>query len=356
MKIDLHRRDIEHLKKIVPRDAYFGGRTNAVKLYYKCRGAERIHYMDITSMYPYVMSDPQYYFPVGLPTVLRRDRDVLLPLDEVFGLIKCEIEPPKKLYLPVLPERSKTGKVLFHNNNMVGTWTSVEVQKAVSIGYKIIQIYEQHHFPQKSNELFREYNEMFFDIKRQAKADGNKGREAIAKMCINGPTGKWGYNAAKQKGTRIVTKTDEFFEYFFGSWNHVSINVINTEVALASVEENDEYTEHAKSNVYISAFITGYSRLKLYNEALEPLSEKVLYFDTDSVIYVSPHGEHLIPCDTTGAGLWTSEADPEDYFTEFVSAGPKTYALKLFSGKKNIAKSKGSVCITLTRKYLIWKL
>jgi hypothetical protein len=75
---------------------------------------------------------------------------------------------------------------------------------------------------------------------------------------------------------------------------------------------------------------------------LEPLDRLVLYFDTDSVIYVSPNGDHLIPNDTTGAmGLWTSEADTDDYFTEFVSAGPKTYALKSFSGKKDIAKSKG---------------
>ena len=341
-KIDTTKRDIEYLKAVVPRDAYFGGRTNAVKLYYKCRNAEKIHYMDITSMYPFVMSDAQYFFPVGLPEIYRKDKNNLIPLEELFGVIKCEIEPPQDLYLPVLPERAANGKVLFHNRRMIGTWTSVEVQKAISKGYKILEVFEQHHFPNKSNELFRRYNETFFEIKRAAKAEKNKGREAIAKMCINGPTGKWGFNPAKQKGSRIITQTDEFFKYFWGAWDHVSLSLIDDNVCLASVEESDEYTEHRRSNVYISAFITGYSRLKLYNEALEPLDRLVLYFDTDSVIYVSPNGDHLIPNDTTGAmGLWTSEADTDDYFTEFVSAGPKTYALKSFSGKKDIAKSKG---------------
>ena len=47
-----------------------------------------------------------------------------------------------------------------------------------------MEVYEQHHFTEKSNTLFREYNETFFDIKRRAKEDGNKGLEAIAKMCI----------------------------------------------------------------------------------------------------------------------------------------------------------------------------
>ena len=343
MKIETNRPDLEHHKPLVPRDAYFGGRVNAVKLYYKCIGDEIIEYLDITSMYPYVMSADQYDYPIKVPSILKKGRDILLPIEELFGLIKCKIRPPRTLYFPVLPERSSdNSKVLFHLNEMVGTWTSVEVQKAVQKGYEILDIYEQHHFSQKSNQLFREYNETFFEIKRQAKQEGNKGLEAIAKMCINGPTGKWGFNPEKQKGTRLVTECDEFYNYLCGSWDKVNINVITDEAATVTVEENSPFTEHMRSNVYISAFITSYARLKLYDEALDPLKNMVLYFDTDSVIYVSPTGEHLIPVDTTGEmGLWTSEAEAGDFFIEFVSCGPKTYALKSKSGKRDISKSKG---------------
>ena len=59
------------------------------------------------------------------------------------------------------------------------------------------EIYEVHHFPNKSNTLFKTYNEAVFEIKRTAKA-GNKGLEAVAKMCMNGPTGQWGFNPAKR--------------------------------------------------------------------------------------------------------------------------------------------------------------
>ena len=55
------------------------------------------------------------------------------------------------------------------------------------------------------------------------------------------------------------------------------------EAATVSVEDNTPYTEHNRSNVYISAFITGYLQLKLFDEALDPLQQLVLYFDTDSV-------------------------------------------------------------------------
>ena len=231
---------------------------------------------------------------------------------------------------------------MFHLNEMTGTWTSFEVQRAIQKGYTLVDVYEQHHFTERSNELFREYNDTFFAIKRKAKEEGNKGLEAIAKLCINGPTGKWGFNPEKQKSTRLVTECDEFYSYLCGSWERVDINIITDDCAAMSVGENTIYTEHAKSNVYISAFITGYARLKLFDEALDPLQRQVLYFDTDSVIYVSPNGEHLIPVDTTGVmGLWTSEIEEGDCFTEFVPCGTKTYALKSKSGRRDIAKSKG---------------
>ena len=81
---------------------------------------------------------------------------------------------------------------------------------------------------------------------------------------------------------------------------------------------------------------------------------EVLYLDTDSIIYVSQNGEHLIDVDTTGElGLWTSELPPDDYITEFASAGPKTYAVKTFSGEHDISKSKGFSLNYNNQKYLI---
>ena len=70
----------------------------------------------------------------------------------------------------------------------------------------------------------------------------------------------------------------------------------------------------------------------------------MLYFDKDSVMYCSPTDSHILPVDNSGTlGAWADELkkSPDDYFTEFVSAGPKTYALKSSSGKNNICKAKG---------------
>ena len=61
---------------------------------------------------------------------------------------------------------------------------------------------------------------------------------------------------------------------------------------------------------------------------------QVLYYDKDSIIYISCSGDRLITTDTTGdSGQWPSELPFGDYITEFVSAGPETYASKTASGK-----------------------
>ena len=85
-------------------------------------------------------------------------------------------------------------------------------------------------------------------------------------------------------------------------------------------------------NIFIACFTTSYARLKLY-DALDILKERVLYMDTDSVIYTQKPTESSIP---TGnyLGEFTNVLDDGDHITEFVAAGPKNYAYNTFKGKQ----------------------
>ena len=74
---------------------------------------------------------------------------------------------------------------------------------------------------------------------------------------------------------------------------------------------------------------TAHVRLRLYN-VLDRLREKVLNFDTDSVIYVVKNGE-----DKPGAGDFLGDLADElngKHITEFVSASPKNYTYLLNNG------------------------
>jgi hypothetical protein len=51
---------------------------------------------------------------------------------------------------------------------LTGTWVSVELIKAVELGYKIQHIIEVLHFEQTSNTLFAEYVNTFLKLKQQS--------------------------------------------------------------------------------------------------------------------------------------------------------------------------------------------
>ncbi|KAG8174576.1 hypothetical protein JTE90_022442 [Oedothorax gibbosus] len=166
---------LEICDRLNPRDAFFGGRTNAVKLYHE--GPSK--YIDFTSLYPYCNKYSRY--PVGHP-------EVLIPavgetdIEGYFGNVKCRVLPSKGLLHPVLPYRCKD-KLMFplcrtcsetlqqtpcnHTpelRSLTGTWVSEELKVAVEKGY----LYEVYHFKESSVTLFKSYIDLFLKIKQEA--------------------------------------------------------------------------------------------------------------------------------------------------------------------------------------------
>ncbi|XP_071964130.1 uncharacterized protein [Antedon mediterranea] len=378
-----------------PRDAFFGGRTNASCLFYKVKPGEEINYIDYTSLYPYVNKYGTY--PVGHPEIDDR-KDMSTDINEYFGLIKCTIEAPKNLFHPVLPYRSN-GKLMFAlcrtcvdsqqqtacnhsgtDREFTGSWATIEVAKAVEVGYEIRKVHVVWHFKNKSaysadspsSGLFASYINTFLKLKQEASGwpewcktpedkqkyisdyrtvEGidlnhddiayNPGLRSLAKLMLNSFWGKFGQ---RENLTRIKYTQDPNEVYDILSNPRVvvhDLNFVNDDLAEIKYEDEEQFVEvNRKVNVVIAAFTTALARLKLY-ELLEKLQERVLYYDTDSVIFVSkpgvwdpPLGDYL--------GQLTTEVDPKDgkYIESFVSGGPKNYAYKLDTGK-TVCKVKG---------------
>ena len=58
----------ELVEPLNPQDAFFGGRTNAVQLHreaHECKG-EKIKYVDVTSLYPWVNKNKMYPMKKGV--------------------------------------------------------------------------------------------------------------------------------------------------------------------------------------------------------------------------------------------------------------------------------------------------
>ena len=87
-------------ERLEPRDAFFAGRTNAMKMYRKAEEGEKIKYVDFTSLYPTVNKYDRY--PVGHPTIVTSD---FADIRDYFCIAKIKVLPPKNLYYPVLTIR-----------------------------------------------------------------------------------------------------------------------------------------------------------------------------------------------------------------------------------------------------------
>ena len=157
---------------------------------------------------------------------------------------------------------------------------------------------------------------------------------------LNSFWGKFGERQNKPK-TVTITQPSQLYPYLFlDNFSLRNLRICTDDVLEAVFTEVQEnVVPSVKTNIFVASFTTAWARLRLY-EALDVLQEKVLYYDTDSVIYRRkldgpelPLGQYL--------GQFTNELDdPSDYITEFISGGAKNYGYRTKQGK-TVCKVRG---------------
>ena len=181
------------MEPLETRDAFFGGRTTAVRLHHEVdeTQGEKSKSTDVTSLYPWVNKNCEN--PVGHPHIITNPEDQ--DIHSYFGVAKVDIHLPFGLYHPVLPFRHR-GKVAFplscscmeeemvkpfldksyhcsHSKEepmLRGTWCTPELQKAVKLRYQVMKIHEVWHFPrnQRKMGLFADYVNTWLNIKQES--------------------------------------------------------------------------------------------------------------------------------------------------------------------------------------------
>ncbi|CAF0960601.1 unnamed protein product [Brachionus calyciflorus] len=180
----------------------------------------------------------------------------------------------------------------------------------------------------KNRKHVCEYNNKWYKI------EYNKGLRSVMKVLLNSFWGRFGMNTNKTQ-SRLISKPDEWFEmisddqYIIHDVDLSHSNFIQVFYSIA----DELHDGGIHTSVTLAAFVTCHARLKLYHE-LKKIGDRVLYFDTDSIIYINRAGEYDPPL-VDYLGEFTDEVKKKgaNYIEEFISAGPKNYAYKLDNGK-----------------------
>ena len=372
-----------------PRLALMGGRVNGSVLYKKANGDEIFHY-DIRSLYPFVNKTCKY--PLGHPQIIKKFEN--FDINKFEGLIFCRILPPQNILFPILGMKIEN-KLIFtlcnecafekiHNcdhdeqqRSLIHVWVIPEVKLALENGYKILEIYTIWHFDRTSNTLFTKFiNDC---IKGKIEASGwpshirtdwekdkyvkdfekkegifldkenmlfNPGARFIDKINVNSFWGRFALNLDNLQSTEIITDPDIFFKKWIDpSITIKDINLFDSEILELNYSKKTFLIQDNKnSNVIIANYTTAYARMILY-EYLKQLGDRILYYDTDSIIFFAKENDWK-PKLGEFIGDLSNEIDDENKtIEEFVCCGAKSYAYSILDRSKNtreyVIKMKG---------------
>ena len=430
---DLDAMDSEDLQAYIqttwaiqlPEEYYFdklalrGGRTDIRQFKYE----GEIHYKDIQSHYPHVQL--AYDYPVGTPTIHVFDRDYypcsthFIKPDKVcgctitdkrkklksqlkvieqdrnlefqkqfinsfFGIAMVDIVPPKNLFHPVLVifDAKKFKCIATLKPIIKETFTSVELQRAIEMGYEVSKVYRVHVYNKAPSKWRGLLGDMYLAKMRNSgpppqgenlvrmrgtfenKFDIDLGdvsgwsKNPVLKLVAKQPvTSAWGKHAETVDHPLAFMANDgnnnfEFFQdiesnqHIIKEFIHMSDNK-----TLYKYKESRDNVRPDLSRGYlpIAVFVPSYARLYLWEE-MNKLGKHVLMHDTDSIIY--SHNEYDIP-EGDCLGDWETEDFEKDNggINKFIAIGPKSYSLRASNGKE-ITKCKG-VCIKLASQKLI---
>ena len=187
----------ESVDKLNPRDSVKGDRTEVFRMYCCVEDPEneRISYLDINSLYPYVMS--KIDFPLGHPEIRRGNhscRNLLSKLRstnvDFIGVCQVRVLPPDNLFVPCFAHKMD-GKLSFclcrtcasngqmqrircsHNEgerSWIDVYTSIDIARALLIGYKILEYKKIWHYHGGGSKVFLDF--ILNIIKRKIECSG----------------------------------------------------------------------------------------------------------------------------------------------------------------------------------------
>lgn len=370
---------VNHTKKeeYRARAALRGGRTD-VRCFYRKWSMEDVFvhgkygkYVDVQSMYPYVMYARPV--PVGKPQTLEGDAatsNEILDFPDRLGFAEVDLDPPLcYTHHPAAVHVSESGRLVGHLKPWVKrVFCLTEIRDMVADGWTLQKVHWIQYYDSR-DDLFREYisklvrekkhasesppdnfeevaaqwNERFGVQLDREKMIFNAGKRQIAKLQLNS---LWGKLAERCKYEFCFNVDQEQFLYYesLESTGHIQFThkmriSPDSWLLMGNRIKNPAYTKQEIDNrlntsVAIGSHVTMWGRRMLWQE-MRRLQKRVLYHDTDSIIYEYDRSVSYNTPTGTFLGDWEEEL-PGCAMIEFVALAPKTYSYRYINMGKGI--------------------
>lgn len=261
------------------REAYCGGR---VELFHRGRVPGKVTYLDVNSMYPFVMKANLY--PTKLVTRKKHITvDELQRFTERYLVIARVTVSPNE---PVFPMKL-AGALVFPVGTFQTVLSTPELLYACNHGY-IQDVHEANLYD--AGDLFSSYVDYFYQKRLDAKRSGDKVRNELYKLFLNSLYGKFGQRGDKWVKVR-ETEPDEIYQetvYDAETRTLQSVKAFGGTV-FRKVDETESYNSFPA----VAAHVTAYARMSLWAYMKMAGLENVVYADTDS-LFVTDEGKRRL--------------------------------------------------------------
>ena len=370
----LNKEEYEFIKR-----AFHGGRTECIRLYRKWTEDEMEQgkygrYVDIKSLYP----TTQFYDP--LPYDIPEFVDYHLDTEDAgilggdlhdiinknYGYFEVDIAMNKELFIAPLVNKTDGKLTADLVDKKKQVYFSEELKQAIRDGCIITKIHRCLMF-KHTDTLFKSFVKKFLEVKENAskspdmkqhelnkwkkfcqseysftpqyKDKENSGLRSIAKLILNSLWGKFGQRPDMPTTEYIQPTQINKWWKLIGLDETGDISIKTDEITgdnlFVRYVDNREEKKHSlfKSNIGLAAAVTGNASMRLYKE-MRLLGERVLYHDTDSIIYEYDKNLYNVP-EGEGLGEWQSETG-NNKICEYVSIAPKSYGYKVSDDKYSV--------------------
>ena len=358
------------------KKSFHGGRTETIRTYRKWTDEELKdgkcgRYVDITSLYPAV----QFYdeMPCGEPKWVENiDYEYI---KNNYGFYEIDIIMNNKEFISPLVSHYDGKLTADVEDKFNRVFHSKEIINAVEVGGCVVSRIHKGLVFNSTKDMFKEFVSTFLKIKVEASGEPsfynlkdktkrikweqdhlskygfipkpekteNSGLRAIAKMILNSLWGKFGQRPDMPTDKYIAPdKMKEWYKLIYYAKNdqiELKADEVSGDHIFISYIDKRESVNNTLGNtsIAIAASTTANAGIRLYTE-LKKLDKRVLYHDTDSIIYEYIPEEYNIQLGEY-LGDWTCETDGKP-IDEFVSPGAKSYAYKVNKKVKD-TKMKG---------------